>query len=141
MSEEEDNKARERLGPHRQPMHSPELTLLFEALSRQLQGTQQDLVALRTQAMGQIEVTRQACEVMCDRLRKETEERLHAMNGDMDKLREEVRKLREEDLQDLRKAIIGNQSENYKRIIGAQAAVLLLVLSAVVGLLIQQFHH
>jgi hypothetical protein len=61
------------------------------------------------------------------------------MEDDIEKLRAEIKSLREEDLPALQKQIVDNQQAGYRRIIGAQAAVLLIVASGVVTLIIKFF--
>jgi hypothetical protein len=65
--------------------------------------------------------------------------RITGMEDDIEKLRAEIKSLREEDLPALQKQIVDNQQAGYRRIIGAQAAVLLIVASGVVTLIIKFF--
>jgi hypothetical protein len=99
------------------------------------------LEAIRQTALAQGDQARIAAEALCNRLREEIERRLKEMDGEIEEIRKDLREIKNVDLKELKDAIVGNQNDNLKRIIGAQAAVLLIILSAVVGLFIQLIHH
>jgi hypothetical protein len=126
--------------------------LLIDTLRQQLLQVQQEQALIRTNLPVQLEAIRQtalaqgdqariAAEALCNRLREEIERRLKEMDGEIEEIRKDLREIKNVDLKELKDAIVGNQNDNLKRIIGAQAAVLLIILSAVVGLFIQLIHH
>ena len=123
------------------PPLSGEVKLLLETLTSQVSMAQARSDQAYTYVQTEMGKIREEAKEERERASKVLEEKLAVVNEDLRKIHEELRDIKDVRLVTLEKRIVDKQREGYLRVIGAQAAIILLFLSAVIGLYFSFLHH
>lgn len=111
-----------------------EVRLLIENLMTQVQQQQNAIDQMHSYLRAEIDRAN-------DQMHTELTERLRVVDDDIKQIQNAIHEIKETQLPELRAALVANQKEYYRRIIAAQAAILLAVLAAILGVVFQYFHH
>lgn len=122
------------------PPIPPEVQMLLETYKNQLAATMQQVETLRGSLAKMQDEMRPSIRQEMDIYRQQFEIRVHAMEKDIEELKQIIKDLKEKDLAELQKALTKNQNDSSSRIIKMQTAILLAILTGLIGLFFTYFH-
>jgi len=112
----------------------PELKLLLDSLVAQIQQIQQRTDTIQTYVQAELDKSRQVSEI--DALKTVQS----VQQEQIQRMKEEITELKKE-LHDMTDTILKSQQEGFRRTIAVQGAILLTVVTALIGLAVKFFFH